>query len=284
MKNAKTTAAAIALLSAIALELVFDESTPASYQYGPNDCQSSSSGRQILAFEPDVTTTCRIGDTRGPKPPLGTPQDFIAGESTTLLVTLQVTLYPNLIPNSVMLLQVDSQGNRIAVLGKMNYDAAHSNVKAGDGYFVAQPRLNPAVAAREFFLAAEASYSGSSACSQLDNNDHEVNVSRPPTTMAQMHAEDAVERAVDHYYDSRVPRVGLAQAKLDLVNFLLSNYGPKGTLQRGLVVKAVLSPSGQSVWWTYNDGIKVGLGDAVPGVAGSGSRMKSKSAVTQDRE
>ena len=156
----------------------------------------------------------------------------------------------------------------MAVLGKMRGDGTHHDVPIDYTRYTAQLTLGPSVTAGEIFLAAEATYSSPAACSQLDNNDHQVNVSRPPTTMAQMHAEDAVERAADHYYNSRVTRVGPAEAKLDLINFLLSNYGPKGAVQRGLVIRAVLTRDGRSVWWTYNDGIHVGLGDAVPGIAG----------------
>jgi hypothetical protein len=218
--------------------------------------------------KPRTTSTCRIGETRAPIPPLGTPQEFRAGLSAKIDASLQVTLYPNLIPDSVTLLQVDSHGNRMGVLGKMRGDGRHHDVPVDYTRYAAQPTLGPSVAAGEIFLAAEASYSGTLECSQLDNNDHEVNVSRPPTTMTQMRAEDAVERAADHYYDSRVARVGLVQAKLDLVAFLLSTYGPNGTVLRGLVISAVLTRDGRSVWWTYNDGIHVGLGDAAPGIAG----------------
>jgi hypothetical protein len=133
------------------------------------------------------------------------------------------------------------------------------------------------VAAGEIFLAAEASYSGTPECSQLDNNDHEIDAGTPIPTTAQWRAQDRVSSAAWHYYESCADQVGPVQAKQDLVNFLLNNYGPEGTIQRGLVVSAVVTRDGQSVWWTYNDGLDEGLGDNVPGVMGSGTPRTSES-------
>jgi len=190
---------------------------------------------------------------------------------------LQVTLYPNLIPDSVTLLQVDSHGNRMAVLGKMRGDGRHHDVPVDYTRYTAQPTLGRSVAAGEIFLAAEASYSGTPECSQLDNNDHEIDAGTPIPTTAQWRAQDRVSSAAWHYYESCADQVGPVQAKQDLVNFLLNNYGPEGTIQRGLVVSAVVTRDGQSVWWTYNDGLDEGLGDNVPGVMGSGTPRTSES-------
>jgi hypothetical protein len=227
--------------------------------------------------KPRTTTTCRIGETRAPMRPLGTPQEFRAGLSTKIDATLQVTLYPNLIPDSVTLLQVDSHGNRMAVLGKMRGDGRHHDVPVDYTRYTAQPTLGRSVAAGEIFLAAEASYSGTPEGSQLDNNDHEIDAGTPIPTTAQWRAQDRVSSAAWHYYESCADQVGPVQAKQDLVNFLLNNYGPEGTIQRGLVVSAVVTRDGQSVWWTYNDGLDEGLGDNVPGVMGSGTPRTSES-------
>lgn len=263
MNAAQFSAVAIALLGAVAPILAAPIST----------------GAGTSNFESPVTTTCRIGETRAPVPPRGTPQEFRAGLSTKIDATLQVTLYPNLIPNSVTLLQVDSQGNRMAVLGKMRGDGRHRDVPVDYTRYTAQPSLGPSVAAGEIFLAAEASYSGSPECSQLDNNDHEIDAGIPTPTKAQWQAQDHVSSAADHYFDSRVAQVGPGQAKEDLVNFLLSNYGPNGIIQRGLVVSAVVTRDGQSVWWTYNNGLNEGLAVAVPGIKGCGPIAKTKSAI-----
>ena len=233
--------------------------------------------------KPGTTTTCRIGETRAPVPPRGTPQEFRAGLSTKIDATLQVTLYPNLIPVSVTLLQVDSRGNRMAVLGKMRGDGRHHDVPVDYTRYAAQPTLGPSVAAAEIFLAAEASYSGPPGCSQLDNNDHEIDAGTPISTTAGWHAQDLVASAAWHYYESRADQVGPVQAKQDLVNFLLSNYGPTGTIQMGLVVSAVVTRDGQSVWWTYNDGRDEGLGDKVPGVMGSGTPRTSESFANKPK-
>lgn len=260
---AQFSAVAIALLGAVAPILAAPIST----------------GAGTSNFESPVTTTCRIGETRAPVPPRGTPQEFRAGLSTKIDATLQVTLYPNLIPDSVTLLQVDSQGNRMAVLGKMRGDGRHRDVPVDYTRYTAQPSLGPSVAAGEIFLAAEASYSGSPECRQLDNNDHEIDAGIPTPTKAQWQAQDRVANAAWQYYHSRVAQVGPAQAKLDLINFLLSSYGPKGTVQRGLVVSVGFAPDHRSVWWTYNDGRDEGLADAVTGVMGSGPTTKRKSAI-----
>jgi hypothetical protein len=216
--------------------------------------------------KPRTTSTCRIGETRAPILPLGTLQEFRAGLNTKIEATLQVTLYPNLIPDSVTLLQVDSHGNRMAVLGKMRGDGRHHDVPVDYTRYSAQSILGPSVAAGEISLAAEASYSGPPECSQLNNNDHEIDAGTPISTTAEWHAQDRVASAAWHYYESRADQVGPVQAKQDLVNFLLSDYGPNGTVQKGLVVSAVVTRDGQSVWWTYNDGRNEGLGDAVPGI------------------
>ena len=224
--------------------------------------------------KPRIATTCRIGETRAPMAPLGTPQEFRAGLSTKIDASLQVTLYPNLIPGSVTLLQVDSHANRMAVLGKMRADGRHRDVPVDYTRYSAQPTLGPSVAAGEIFLAAEASYSGSQECSRLDNNDHEIDAGRASPTTAQLQAEEAVENAAHTYYYRRLDRVGPVQAKQDLIKFLLSSYGPDGTVNRGLVVSAVLAPDCQSVWWTYKDGLDMGLAQGMPGVKGSRSPQK----------
>jgi hypothetical protein len=198
--------------------------------------------------KPRTTSTCRIGETRAPIRPLGTLPEFRAGLNTKIEATLQVTLYPNLIPDSVTLLQVDSHGNRMASLGKMRGDGRHHDVPIDYTRYTAQSILRPSVAAGEISLAAEASYCGPPECSQLDNNDHEIDAGTPIPTAGQWHAQDRVASAAWHYYESRADQAGPVQAKQDLVNFLLSNYGPTGTIQRGLVVSAVVTRDGQSVW------------------------------------
>ena len=147
--------------------------------------------------------------------------------NTKIEATLQVTLYPNLIPDSVTLLQVDSHGNRMAVLGKMHGDGRHPDVPFDYTRYTAQPTLGPSVAAGEIFLAAEASYSGTPECSQLDNNDHEIDAGTPIPTTVQCRAQDRVASAAWHYYQSRVAQVGPVQAKLDLINFSAQQLRPE---------------------------------------------------------
>jgi hypothetical protein len=68
-----------------------------------------------------------------------------------------------------------------------------------------------------------------------------------------------------------------------LINFILTNYGPNGTVNPGLVVSVSLGMDGNSVWWTYNDGLRSAVADVVPGVGGSGLSNNKKSVADKSK-
>jgi len=233
------------------------------------------------------TTGCPVGESWGPSPPRANPRGFFANEETVVTVTTQVPFDPSLISGSVTLFQVDAAGNQTANLGPMYDDGTHGDAHANDGQYTTQVTFNPA-SAGPIYLAVRASYSGSPGCRQSNNNDWPIVASGPRTTPAQMQAEDAVESAANAYYDGLLAPGGQdegnpAQAKEDLINFVLTNYGPNGTVNPGLVVRVVLAPDGQSVWWYYNDGLKVGVGDISPDMGGSGLSNNKKSVADKSK-
>jgi hypothetical protein len=230
-----------------------------------------------------TTVACPVGGDLAPALPRADPRGFFSGENILITVTSQVPYTPflGLIKSSVTLLRVDESGNPVATLGTMYDDGTHGDVQPDDGQYTGQFTFNE-TAAGPIFLAVRATYQSTRAasqskpasCRQSYNNDRQIIASGPRPSMAQLQAEDAVESAVDAYYDSDVARVGPVQARQDLIKFLLSSYGPDGTVNPGLVVSAVLGPDGESVWWTYNDGLDRGLVQAIPGVKGSESPKK----------
>jgi len=166
-------------------------------------------------------------------------------------------------------------------------DVTRGDSHANDGEYTSQVPFNPA-SAGPIYLAVRASYSGPPGCRQSKDNDRPIEASGPRQTSAQIQAERAVESAASSYYQGLLASGGQdegnpAQAKQDLISFILSNYGPNGTANRGLVLSVVLGPDGQSVGWTYNDGLDAALGDAAPGVGGSGLSNNKKSVADKSK-
>ena len=264
MRAAKIPAAAIALLGVVtsAPRLAAPISTPTANA---------------------TPMACPVGGDLAPAPPRADPRGFFSEENTLITVTSQVPYTPflGLIKSRVTLLRVDERGYPIATLGTMYDDGSHGDAQPGDGQYTGQFTFNEA-AAGPIFLAVRARYQSTSAahqsngisCRQSYNNDRQIIASGPRPSAAQLQAEYAVFNAADAYYVSDVAEVGPVQARQDLIKFLLSSYGPDGTVNRGLVVSAVPGPDGESVWWTYNDGLDAGLTQATPGVKGSGSPKK----------
>ncbi|MGB3552386.1 MAG: choice-of-anchor X domain-containing protein [Candidatus Binatus sp.] len=233
------------------------------------------------------TTGCPVGESWGPSPPRANPRGFLAKEETVVTVTTQVPFDPSLISGSVTLFQVDANGNQTANLGPMYDDGTHGDAHAKDGQYTTQVTFNPA-SAGPIYLAVRASYSGPPGCRQSKNNDRPIVAGGPRTTPAQWQAEREMESAAGAYYDGLLAPGGQdegnpAQAKQDLISFILSNYGPNGTATPSLVLSVVLGPDGQSVWWTYNDGLESAVADVVPGMGGSGLSNNKKSVADKSK-
>ena len=72
--------------------------------------------------------------------PEATPKTTVTGAPTVVTVTSSIE-DPNLIPNSVLLQQVDAQGRVLAQLGGMHDDGMNGDAKAGDRIFSIQVPL-----------------------------------------------------------------------------------------------------------------------------------------------
>ena len=193
---------------------------------------------------------CVVGQDAGPTPPRANPHVMAAKEPTQITVTSIVEPDPSLIPGSVTLWQVDSSGNPLpdGNLGPMYDDGTHGDEVANDDIFTAQPTLNPTVAG-DIYLAVRAGYSGPPGCRQSKNNDWEILVAPPRISMAQAQAERKAMREADVFYRGELGQgVDHYQAKLDLADFLMSRYGPNGTIYPGLVKSSyVTGPNGSAV-------------------------------------
>ncbi|MGH7987565.1 MAG: choice-of-anchor D domain-containing protein, partial [Candidatus Binataceae bacterium] len=188
-----------------------------------------------------TTSACPIGDRLGPTPPLVTPRLFSAGENTQLTVSSVVPPDPNLIPGSITLLQVDSNGNQIANLGQMYDDGTHGDVQAGDGNYTAQPTVNLPPPSQglnyRIYFAVQASYSVPPGCRQSNNNERQILVSKPPPTQAEMDAYSNAISAGGRFYESEIANgVSKTQAAQDLVRYLITSFP-------GVVVDARYDPS-----------------------------------------
>ena len=235
------------------------------------------------------TTDCPVGESWGPSPPRANPRTFLANEDTVATVTTQVPFDPSLISGSVTLFQVDAAGNQIANLGPMYDDGTHGDAHANDGQYTTQVTFNPDPAsAGPIYLAVRASYSGPPGCRQSKNNDWQIVAAGPRITPAQWQVERKMESAAGAYYDGLLAPGGQdegnpAQALQDLINFIMSNYGPNGTVNPGLVVSVGLGMGGGSVWWTYNDGLESFVAEVVPGMRGSGLSNNKKSVADKSK-
>jgi len=88
-----------------------------------------------------------------------TPDGIFINEPTTVTVTAQVGVDPNLIPSSVSLIRYDSTGKPIANLGTLFDDGTHGDTLAGDNIFSSQVIFNePALTT--IYLKVSAAYRG----------------------------------------------------------------------------------------------------------------------------
>ena len=87
------------------------------------------------------------------------PAKIQAGTPTTVSVTAQVGTDPTLLPQSVMLLRYDENGQFIVNLGRLYDDGTHDDALAGDGIFTAKLNLNE-VTPQTILLRASVAYRG----------------------------------------------------------------------------------------------------------------------------
>ncbi|MGH7814377.1 MAG: choice-of-anchor X domain-containing protein [Candidatus Binataceae bacterium] len=162
-------AAAIAMLAAIA------SASPAAI------AQTASKPASVTA------------DPMGPTPPRAMPDDpFPSQQNTVLTVTSQVPPDPTLIPGSVILLRVDSNGNQTAVLGQMYDDGTHGDAQAGDGQYTGQFTFNEP-SPRLIYLAVQAKHSIRPGCRQSYNNDRQIMAGLPTPAPTEVQAvNDAI--------------------------------------------------------------------------------------------
>ncbi|HVN64378.1 MAG TPA: choice-of-anchor X domain-containing protein [Candidatus Binataceae bacterium] len=240
---------ALALLAILGEALNFPLSAAAQQDldYTGN---STATQPEVVALSGSVTA-CPVGQRMGPDSPNADPRLFFSGQDTALTVTSVVPADPTLIPGTVTLLQVDSSGNQIAVLGQMYDDGTHGDATAGDGMYTAQPTVNIPTAGR-IYLAVQAKYSGPPGCRQSDNNEREIIVNGTHPSQVQTHAEINAIKAGGAYYRKLVAPGGKdagnpSQAAQDLVNYMMANFP-------GVVVHATASASGTDVGVKFSSG------------------------------
>jgi len=232
------------------------------------------------------TTTCPIGQNSGPDSPSADPDTFLAEEDTQLTVTSVVSPDPNLIKSSITLLRVDSAGNEIAELGRMYDDGTHGDLQPNDGKYTGQFTFNepappnyPQTLTVPIYLAVRASYSSAPGCRQSNTNVHEIDVTGPRPSATELQREDnAVQAGGAFFYGEIDQGTDPVQARQDLVNFLLANYGPNGAVDPGVVVSASVGPDGTTVGLTFASGRGAGYMTGDPSYLGGGNPpKKSKS-------
>jgi len=122
---------------------------------------NTEGGAQTVALS-GRTIPCRISMGYAPQPPRVSERLFPARENTVLKVDSAVGWSEGLIENSMTLLQVDSQGNQIAVLGELR--------PTGNQQYTGQFNFNepsPGLV----YVAVRAYYSGFPGCRQSTNNE-----------------------------------------------------------------------------------------------------------------
>ncbi len=282
----ETVSLAAVVIATIAIAVDFAPQSTGTINGKLTMAENTAAGSDTVNFTYAVNG-CLAGDLKGPSPPRANPRTFLAKEETVATVTTQVPFDPSLISGSVTLFQVDAAGNQIANLGPMYDDGTHGDAHANDGQYTTQVTFNPA-SAGPIYLAVRASYSGPPGCRQSKNNDWQIVAAGPRITPAQWQAERKMESAAGAYYDGLLAPGGQdegnpAQALQDLISFILSNYGSNGTVNPGLVVSVGLGMGGDSVWWTYNDGLESFVAEVVPGMRGSGLSNNKKSVADKSK-
>lgn len=193
-----------------------------------------------------------------------TSQDtLIAGAPVTFTITAQVAVDGDLLPNSVNLVQLNDQGQGIAVLGRMYDDGATSgDALRGDGTFTATITLNPANPG-SLSLAASAAYKGTIR-----------RTLSPPLVIAIVHrpTDAEIQRVIDvtnagtSFWDSHRLIVGDDQARTDLINFLKAQMG---------VADVTLASDGITIWIKFTSGLESGILTNPDGTRGSLTTLQS---------
>ncbi|HUO04312.1 MAG TPA: choice-of-anchor D domain-containing protein [Candidatus Binataceae bacterium] len=256
---------------------------------------NTASGTDAVSLTgPATTIPCPIGQDWGPGPPQANPQVFYSGEDTVLTVTAPVSANPALIPGSVMLLRVDSNGNQIGdSLGQIyddGPDGGHGDAHIGDGLYTGQFTFHePAISvatAQPIYLAVQAAYSAGPSCRQSNNNDLPIVVGRKRATPDELQVVDDVKQAASAHFQELTAPGGQdegnpGQAILDLVPLLLTQAG---------VSDAGVTEDGTTVWVSFESGLSeiyIGIlqpnvnGSVIPkSVKGGASKRKTKEGKT----
>lgn len=194
--------------------------------------------------------------------PKANPDAFFTNAATTITVTAQVAVDPNLITNSVRLVRVNEQGQTVAVLGQMYDDATHGDALLGDGTFTAQVVLNEPNPSTVGFMVT-AGYKGTLLRAKSPAVFLPV-VIRPTDT--QLHELiDAVDTGAAFFANQR-GIVGDEQARSDLVNFLRSRAG---------VSNAGISVDGVTVWIVFTSGLDAMINTNPQGTKGGGHALEA---------
>ena len=217
-----------------------------------------------------TTLGCPIGLGSGPMPPVATPQIFFSGEDTQLTVTSVVPPSPDLIPTSVTLLRVDSNGNLQQNLGQMYNDGTHGDAVAGDAQYTGQFTFHE-LSAGNIYLAVQATYPGTPSCRQSHNNELPIIAAKTRPTMTELHAEENVVRGALKFLENDYAIVGKDQAKLDVVQYLL---------KQPLVAHADLADDGSSIEIIYTSGRGAAFEFVSPGIEGGSSSSNKVKART----
>ncbi|HVN64379.1 MAG TPA: choice-of-anchor X domain-containing protein, partial [Candidatus Binataceae bacterium] len=232
---------------------------------------STATQPEVVALSGSVTA-CPVGQPDGPDAPNASPRLFYSGEDTQLTVSSAVPPDPNLIPGTITLLEVDSSGNQIAVLGQMYDDGTHGDVNAGDGVYTAQPTVNISTAGA-IYLAVQAKYSGPPGCRQSNVNERQILVAGPRHSAAQDTAEfDAANEGAKLYYDEIANGIAPTQAAKDFVNHMQSTFP-------NLVSSVGSTPDGTDIWVKFIGGHEYVILKRPPNTEGGGVPAKDKSAT-----
>jgi len=219
---------------------------------------------EVVALSGSVTA-CPIGQPMGPDSPAATPRLFYSGEPTQLTVTSVVPADPTLIPGTVTLLEVDSSGNQIAVLGQMYDDGTHGDATASDGMYTAQPTVNipppPTGPSYRIYLAVQAKYSGPPGCRQSENNERGILVAKHHSTQTELQLEGEATGAGADFYNAEFSH-GASQtvAAQDTVNYLKAKYGPDGSIHAGLITYVHVGPTGIEMTFATGHGAILSFG------------------------
>jgi hypothetical protein len=191
--------------------------------------------------------------------PVATQDVVFAGTPTMVTVTAQVAVDPNLLPASLNLVRVNSQGQGIAVLSSMYDDGTNGGDQIrGDGTFTATILINQANPG-SFAVAASAAYRGS--IRRVLSPSITITVAHEPTE-ADIETMLAVTDAGTAFWANHTGDDDAARAAL--IAFLKAQTG---------VANVVVAPDGVTIWITFTSGLESGISTNPVGTKGALSRV-----------